>query len=254
MADTLQTVDRALQLVLHLQGTESETVTGAAELLGVAPSVAHRLLTTLESRGFVRRDAGSRAFRLGPAMSGMGPLDADSDYAGIARKPMQWLQAETRETVHLGALHGRSVRFPFAIVSPENMRVESRVGDLLPAHLASVGQALLATLPRPTLHRLYPEQLIGVSTAGRITRDELEHDLALARMRGYSRNIEATELGVTALAMAIVGPGGRPVMAMSVSGPQARLQLDRDHPDTPAERRLVAQLKHAVAQVERALA
>jgi IclR family transcriptional regulator, acetate operon repressor len=59
--------DKALQLVLLLQGTEAVSVSEAAAHLGVARSTAHRLLTTLRHRGFaVQSD--DRRYRAGPAL------------------------------------------------------------------------------------------------------------------------------------------------------------------------------------------
>ncbi|WP_037069570.1 IclR family transcriptional regulator [Pseudonocardia acaciae] len=247
----LRTVDRALQLIELLRVHSEVTVSGAAEVLGVGTSVVHRLLATLEARGFARRAADSRAYCLGPALLALRPESSDADYIAIAQDQLRQLQAATGETVHLAALHGRNVRFFYTIVSRHTMRVESRVGDLLPAHAASAGRALLATLPVVALRKLYPEPtLLTVGRTSTPTREALETELEAVRRRGYARNVEDTEPGVAALAMAVHGPARMPPIAVTVAGPQARLLLERDDTETATERELSATLRRSVRAIQ----
>lgn len=251
----LQTVDRALQLLELLRTNKEITVKVAADRLGVGTSVAHRLLSALEARGYARHVVDSRAYCLGPALSGISPSNSDSDAIVVSQDEVRRLQAVTGETVHLAALTGRSVRFFYTIVSRHVMRVESRVGDLLPAHASAAGRALLATLPRERLLALYPEQeLVSLGISSTPTRDALEVELDVVRQRGYARNVEDTEPGMASLAMVVNPPMQRtaiklPLFALTVAGPEARLLFDRANTATPSERRIAAALTASVEAI-----
>jgi len=236
----LQTVDRALQLIELLRVNHEVTVSGAARMLGVSTSIAHRLLATLEARGFARHTVASRAYCLGPALEGLSPSNTDSDYISITKDQIRKLQIETDETVHLSALSGRHVRFFYTIVSRHIMRVESRVGDLLPAHASSSGRALLATLPRGAVRHLYPDHdLITAGFTTTPTRTALELELEHVRDRGYARNIEETEPGIASLSVTLFGPGRMPPIAIAVTGPQFRLRFEQER--ITSNERLIAQ-------------
>lgn len=254
MSSNLQTVDRALQLLELLQTRSEITLADASQELGVGSSIAHRLMATLESRGFAQRAAGRRGYRLGPAMRADTSQFSDPDCIMLAQDEVKRLQEATGETIHLAALQGRTVRFFYTNVSRHVMRVDSRVGHLLPAHAASAGQALLSALKSESFDKLYPsESLVGGSPHAIRTRDALREELEQIRARGYARNIEQTEPGVTALAMIVMAPGATAPFAVTVSGPQARLGLDRDQPDSPTERQLAEQLRRTVHTIQGSL-
>ena len=66
-ASPVESVDRALVLLTALRDGEVLSVTDAAARLGVAPSTAHRLLTSLVHRDFAFQDR-DRRYRRGPAL------------------------------------------------------------------------------------------------------------------------------------------------------------------------------------------
>src|SRR3954452_6945309 len=61
-------VDHALQVMLLLRNQPDLRVTEVAIDLGMSASSAHRILSTLEHRGFVTQDRITRAYRAGPAL------------------------------------------------------------------------------------------------------------------------------------------------------------------------------------------
>src|SRR3954447_25847145 len=95
-------VDNALRLLQLIGERQALRVAEAAELLGVARSTAHRLLTALRRRGFVTQDRPNGAYRPGPALYEIG-LAAVSriDIRRVARPVLEQLREETQETVSL---------------------------------------------------------------------------------------------------------------------------------------------------------
>jgi DNA-binding IclR family transcriptional regulator len=65
-------VDNALRLLEYIGERQVLRVADAADLLGVARSTAHRLLTALRRRGFVLQDKPNGAYRPGPILTEIG--------------------------------------------------------------------------------------------------------------------------------------------------------------------------------------
>jgi len=60
--NALESVDKVLKLLMFFKEGHPIRVTDAGNRLGVARSTAHRLLSTLERRGFVIQDPTTRSY------------------------------------------------------------------------------------------------------------------------------------------------------------------------------------------------
>lgn len=221
----IESVDKALKLLLLLGEQPEIRLSEATRYLGVASSTAHRLLAMLAYRGFVRQDPVSKAYRSGPALTGVAfAIFGRLDIAGTATPVMRALSERLRETVHVGMLDGAAVRFIAAVEGPTAVRVASRLGRAMPAHCTSTGKAMLAQLPQRELHQLLPdEELERVTPRSIGSRTALEAELAQVREQGYAVNREESEEGVASVAVPIPtqAPGLR--LALNAAAPQHRL-------------------------------
>lgn len=216
----LESVDNSLRLLLLMSRVNRVGVTEVATELGVAPSTAHRLLSTLRYRGFVVQGK-DRSYRAGPAFVTMINSRASRvALTEVAQPHMEALRDATGETCHLVVLSGTQIRFIASVESRRVLRVGIRVGALMPAHLASGGKLLLAELPPLAFAEHYPPA--GVPSLGLTPQGitALRRELDVVRRMGYAINVGATERGVAAIAVLIREPDG-PV-AMSVSIPTVR--------------------------------
>jgi len=221
----VESVDHALQLLLLLQGRRDLRVTTAASTLGIAPSTAHRLLTTLAARGFVTQDRVSKAYRIGPALIELGVRSTDSFDLREASEPhLKDLAGRIGETVNLLVLQGPSTRFVAGFESNQQVRTHVLTGTLLPAYATSGGKVLLAELPREKLRELYPDGLRKLTPRTR-TFTELVDELALVLMRGYAVNDRESTDDLGAVAVPLKDHLGRTVAAVAMSAPSERLPL-----------------------------
>lgn len=222
-ADRLGSVDRALRLLVLLQRRESVRVTEAAEELGVAASTAHRLLTMLRAHDFAVQD-GSRVYRPGPALAAIAPATSRDALLTTAAHPhLRDLARGTGETVHLMVLEGSGTRFVDGVEGSFALRVASRIGLILPAHVTSGGKVLLAELSREQLGELYPRGLPLTQDAAGPKVDVLTRELTAVRRRGYAVNIEESEQGVNAIGTAVRDRAGRAIAAVVVAAPSLRV-------------------------------
>ncbi len=221
----IESVDSALKLLLLLGEQPDVRLTEASNYLGVASSTAHRVLAMLQYRGFVRQDPTTKSYGPGPALTGVAfAVIARTDINRVARPVLQDLNDSLNESIHLGVLEGRHIRFVEAVESRKAVRVASRLGKSLPAHCTSLGKALLAELDDAELHRLFPDEDLTTVTAKSIsTLANLQANLADVRRLGYATNREESEEGVASVAVAVPAsiPGLR--LGLSVSAPVGRL-------------------------------
>jgi DNA-binding IclR family transcriptional regulator len=221
----IESVDKALKLLLLLGEQPEIRLTDATRYLGVASSTAHRLLAMLTYRGFVRQDPISKAYLPGPALTGVAfAIFGRIDVAGTVTPVLRGLSERLRETVHVGMLDGAAVRFVAAVEGPTAVRVVSRLGRTMPAHCTSTGKAMLAQLPQAEFRQLLPDETLETITSRSIgSRAKLEVELARIREQGYAVNREESEEGVASVAVAIPtqAPGLR--LAINAAAPQHRL-------------------------------
>ncbi len=225
----IESVDNALKLLLLLGDQPEIRLSEAARYLGVASSTAHRLLAMLAYRGFVRQDAASKAYRPGPALTGMVfAVLRRNDIQAIATPVLRRLSELLRETVDVAMLDGATVRFIAAVEGPTAVRVGSRLGRSLPAHCTSAGKAMLAQLPRAELHQLLPDEQLERTTPRSLgSRAALEAELSQIRERGYAVNREESEEGVVAISVPIPTYASGMRLSLNAAAPQHRLTKSR---------------------------
>jgi DNA-binding IclR family transcriptional regulator len=112
------------------------------------------------------------------------------------------------------------IRFVATVESDQVLRVGDRAGRVLPAHLASGGKAMLATMTAPELKQLY-------ASREDVDLPRLRRELSAVRKRGFAINNQQTETGLTAVGIALRDPRGKSAAAISLSLPAARFDRER---------------------------
>lgn len=223
--NSLTSVAHATRILLLLREHEALRVSEVADTLGVARSTAHRLLTTLCQHGFVAQAHARGTYRAGPQLVEVGLAALRGvDVRRVAHAHLEALSADLRETVSLIVVQGATSWFLDSIESMEPLRVTSRTGHSTHAHCTSGGMVLLAELSAESLRRIYPSEELPIVTAHTIaSRTALEAELEAVRRQGYATNFEGGQVGVSGVAVLVRDPEGRPLAAVAVSAPSARL-------------------------------
>jgi DNA-binding IclR family transcriptional regulator len=244
----IESVDNALRVLLMLGERNELKLTDVANHLGVASSTAHRLLAMLIYRGFIRQAGRGKAYVPGTALTGVAfSILQRFDVRQALRPFLERLNAELRETVHLGVLDGTMVRFVDALESPRAVRVASRLGQSMPAHCTSTGKALLAQLSGDELRRRYPDEELQQLTPNSVaTRAELEKEVDMVRRLGYATSSEESEEGVGSVAVALSAQRAPMQAAFNVSVPISRM----NHAD---QRRISAVLREVAEEAAEVL-
>ena len=221
----VDSVDRALQLILLLQENGWLRIADAAKSLGVAPSTAHRLMSTLVYRGFALQDD-QRRYCAGPALRGDSGAESDRILVGAARPHLEALALQLQDTVNLVERIGTTARYLFTAEGPQLLRVGNRAGTLLPAHLSAAGKAILSTLSDSAVDQLYARRVQHGPAGPSVPA--LLAELRGVRAAGHAVNIGRTEAGVAAVGVPVHHPGKHAVLGLSVSAPLERAARIQD--------------------------
>jgi DNA-binding IclR family transcriptional regulator len=223
----LSSVRNAARLLKQFSARDRELgVSELARRLDLGKSTVHRLLVTLTAEHLLDQDPLTGKYRLGLAMHDLGAAVAthlDLHEAVIA--PLEQLRNATHETCQVAVLDGREVVYIERLDSPQTLRLFLEVGRRNAAHSTSTGKCLLAFLPEHELDvvlegwKLTPKTPHTITEAGR-----LRTVLAQIRRQGYAWNLHESEVGVVSAAAPIRNLAGRVVAAMSVAGPETRME------------------------------
>ncbi len=220
-ASKVQAVDRAFEVLETLADAGGEMslsdLTGAT---GLPMPTIHRLLRTLLRHGYVRQ-LPSRRYALGPRLINLG-VSASSMLSDWAKPWLTGLVDNLGETANLCMLDGDRATYVAQIPSRHTMRTFTEVGRRVYLHSTGVGKALLAQLDDVQVGELVGRTGMPPATANTITDpDELTAELGRIRAAGFSVDEGEQEIGVRCVAVPI--PDAPTPIAISVSGPAARL-------------------------------
>ena len=236
----VQSVHRALDVLEALAAAGGTASLGElAAACGLPAPTTHRLAATLAGRGYLRQ-APDRRYSLG---SRLVPLGADA-HALLGERALPVLRgvAElTGESANLAVLTQGRAEYVAQAPGRHTMRIFTEVGNRVALHCTGVGKALLAAIPPAQASRLIGAAPLAARTAATITdRGALQAEIALTRARGYALDEGEMEAGVRCVAVGM--PGAIP-MAVSVSGPAARMPDDLIATVVSALRAATAQLR-----------
>ena len=223
--DSVQSLERAFDLLEALAAGGELGVTELANRTGLVPSTAHRLLHTLTKRGYVTQSPETGRYLLGYKIVEVasGLEHRRERLRAVARPHLEGIQRATGETVNLVVLEADRVVYIDQVEGSRNVRMFTTVGTSVPAHTTGSGKAIMALGPPDLPAALYGDrELERLTNRTLTTLAALEDDFKRIRRRGYALDNEEHEEGVGCVAAPVFDHTGRPCAAISVSGPTAR--------------------------------
>ena len=227
----VQSLTRGLKLLEWIAESHSSVaLTELAQQAGLPNSTTHRLLTTMQQLGFVRR---RRAGTLGGGRTCLyrwQQLPAKPQSAGDC--PSDSAQADGRfrrdgKPAVLDQSDHQAIIID-QVQCTQLMRMSAPIGGKLPMHASGAGKAFLSQLSEDQVTGLlHRKGLHAYTHATLVSPVHLKEDLALTRKRGYSFDDEEHALGLRCIAACIFDEHREPFAAISISGPISRMTDDR---------------------------
>jgi DNA-binding IclR family transcriptional regulator len=228
----IQTVTNALRVLEAFRDEAELGVTELSRRLGLHKNNVFRLLATLEDKGYVEQCNDSDRYRLGVRCLELGhAFGRGGGLISQARDVIAALARETGETAHLGVLQEFEVVHLVGEQADQLVLTRNRVGQRLPIHCTALGKVLLGC-GEPVLRERFDrfgvsEGKLAARTPATITdRDKFFEHLRDVASQGFALDLQECEPGLCCAAAPVFAASGRPVAALSVSGPAFR--LDRD--------------------------
>ena len=215
----VEAVTKALDLLDAFLGCEELTLQELCDRVAINKTRAFRLLHTLAEHGYVERSAESQRYRLGARLCELA-THVRGDIKQLAQPFMRRLHEHFNETVNLGVLHNDEVLYIDILETSRPYRMMARIGCCMPAHLTAMGKAMLAHLCSSEAEGSGNDLMAKLP---RSAKQKLQRDLQQVRRRGFALDNEENERGVACIGAAILDASGRPMAAMSVSGPSHRI-------------------------------
>ncbi|MFE9819233.1 IclR family transcriptional regulator [Streptomyces sp. NBC_00236] len=221
---TIESLDTGLRLMRLFLTHDALTVSEAAGLLSIGRSTAHRVLSTLEGRGFATREPSGRGYSPGPELVRLGrPAGFGAPVRERVGAVLEDAARRTGETVLSTALIGDEVLVTDGRESGHPVRVMLERGGTRPAHATAGGKLLLSRMTAEQIRVLYPRERLDAVTPDTLTsRPELLAELGRIRDRGYATARDESVPGLHAVAVPLAGATWRDRLALVACAPACR--------------------------------
>ena len=214
---TLQTVDRALQLLEilaeHPTGMQPKEIEEVLELNKVT---VHRLLATLENRGFIERMG--NAYVIGLKLVELSSMKLSNVELKTEAAPyLRELVTRLGLPVQMAILEGTEAVFIDKIESRNSFRMYSQIGKRIPLYASGVGKVLLLQEGDEEIRQKLETVEFTAFTPKTLTSvEEVIEAIKVARKKGYAVDDEEHEKGIFCVAAPIYDYRDKVIAAISV--------------------------------------
>jgi len=214
-------VERALAM-LEAVAQEPEGLSNAdiSRKLQIPKSSASYILRTLETQGYLNRDADSGKYRVGLKILSLsrGALSG-IDVREVALPIMRHLVEKTGLTCHLAILDGADAVYIEKVEPPGFIRMDTWVGRRMRVHATSVGKALVAYIPQERLEKIVSERTMEKRTPKTITTiPRFLKELEKVRTQGHAVDDEENNLGARCVGAPVFNQQGAIEASVGLSG------------------------------------
>jgi DNA-binding IclR family transcriptional regulator len=217
---TVRAVERAMDILLCFVDIKELSLTEISIKVALHKSTVHRLLASLEGKGFILRDGATEKYRLGFRLWELSANLIQSEDMGVVLLPeMERLRDQVGETISLYIRDGDERVRVQAVQSNQAIRRVAPVGARMPLFVGASSKVLLAYAEEAVQERV----LNAANITSGLDRNILVQMLADTRKLGFATSIEEREPGAAAVSAPIFGRDGKLMASLAVSGPANRL-------------------------------
>ncbi|MAK90172.1 MAG: IclR family transcriptional regulator [Oleibacter sp.] len=218
-------LERGLRLLLEFNRRDtSYTAPELAKRLSLPRTTVFRLLATLETMGFVKRDGND--YSLGMAVLRLGfEYLASLELTELGQPVLNKLSNDIGYSCNLVVRDDKSIVYVAKVTPPSIFAGSVTVGTRLPAHATVLGRILLEDLSLQELRDLYAgAELDGYSSNTPRSADEL-YDLVQQDLnRGYGVSEGFYESSISTVAAPVRDRLGKVVAALGATIPSGRIE------------------------------
>ena len=231
--EQVSSILRALQILECFMDSNTEwTLKALVDQLGLPTTTVFRQVSTLADQKYLEQDPIRKSYRPGPRLLLLSSsILGQSDLRRTARPELERLSVTLKETINLSVLLEHDIFYLDKVETHRSIVCNTQVGSRAPAYATSGGKAMLACQSEEYIDSYcrWMAQAARPLTSHTITDPEqLRKELAFARLHGYAMDKGEIEEGLICVAAPICDMNHRAVGAVSVSGPDYRMQEDQE--------------------------
>ena len=219
----IQSVERAVRILQCFDTQQQLGITQISKKMNLTKSTTFGLVSTLVEMGLLEQDIATSQYRLGMELFRLGNR-VDADGRQLVSRELASLCEKLEETVNYMRPDSSNIIYLVKHESPHSMRICTTIGQRLPMYCTAGGKAILAYLPQEECDRIIASFQFFAFTENTITNPGLLYkELSGVRKNGYGLDCEELEIGLTCVGVPVLDSSGRPVAAISCSGPTSRM-------------------------------
>ncbi len=220
-----------------------------AENCNLHRATAHRFLEILRAKGYVAKAQRTGRYTIGFRMARFGNKSLIVQRVLVhSRRRSLLLAHETSSVVYLGTLHGLHAVTHDKFVGEHAVVPKSPPAEIVGAHAASFGKALLyLQSPQYIWRTLKDVPLERYTDRTRTDVKVLANELTNMRSQEYATEHEELVEGFSSVAVPLLNPAGRATVALSAMLPSQRLKSRSD--EAAIARKLMAASQEIVESV-----
>ena len=225
----LSSVGNALSILNCFSVEQPEKrVTDIAQELGLGKSTVSRLLATMASEGYVKKDLETQKFSLGlRILSLASTLTSNLEIVREARPVLQQLVQETSESAQIAELEGNRMIYVDQVKCKQPIRILAHIGRINPIYCTSSGRLLLAYQSEQRQQEVLNGELIKYTPNTEIDPVKIQKDLETIRKQGYCILTNEFIEGIVSISAPIWDYREKVISAISVVGPITRITPEK---------------------------
>lgn len=227
--DGIKSLGKALDILSCVgENNDGASVTEVSDKLSINKATVSKMLSTMASHCFVRKDIHTRRYRLGYRLIELGSRLIDSiDIRTAAYPYLKALEKQVDEVINLAVYDDGEIIYVDKFEGNKSLRLHSLVGSRADLTCTSVGKVLMAFLPEQEqlflreTHKLKRRTPRSVSTW-----TEFEEQCEKVRRQGYALDVEENNEGIMCAGVPVFDYSKNIIGAVSISCPTVRCSIE----------------------------
>jgi IclR family KDG regulon transcriptional repressor len=228
---TVRAVTRALAILESFAGERLQSLAEVTRATGLDKGTTRRLLITMMGSGFIVQDPATQKYGLGRVIATLAPNVIDGfDLRAVCVPVLNALATEFQLTAFLSVYEETGAVCLERVHDMKGLEVRWwSVGGALPLNCGGAPKLLLAYQAQTEIDRAVAGPLPSLTARSITDEHRLREELTKIRERGWELAIDDVVVGLSALAVPVLGRDNKPICAISLAGLTPQMQ-DRGKP------------------------
>ncbi|GED68108.1 IclR family transcriptional regulator [Brevibacillus reuszeri] len=225
MDQVLSSVRNSCRLLkIFLDSPKELGVTELSKKLQLSKGAVHKLLSTLESEGFIRQNEKNKQYTLGYTLLELGTkVLTNHDIVDFSKPFLSRLVSRTNELAVLCVQDSKDAIYVAKEDSLHPIRFTVESFRRFPLYSTTAARVLLAFQPESFQDEILEEPLKSYTPHSYTSIEDIKGDLVAIKERGYEISSNRRNNGVTGIAAPIFDSTGHVTASISVIGPTDRV-------------------------------